>query len=124
MLGCQSRCAEVRQRGELGCFRDGSAVNRCGCGNAVAGGSGHCWTLGGDESTENGALSGWLSTKLTGCFGDVGESPGRLGVARNRAAGGFSPPFFYQSCRGDGMREKPRRIPQHYGATHCRQREY
>lgn len=52
----------------LGCFRRGSAVNRCGCGNAVAGGSGHCWTLGGDVRTDTGALSGWLLSKLAGLF--------------------------------------------------------
>lgn len=80
----------------------------------------------GDVRTEAGALSGWLSSKLTGCFGDVAGSPGRLGVARNRAAGFFSSIFqgIFYLVGGDGMREKPRRIPQHYGATHCRQREY
>lgn len=102
------------------------AARQYGCGNAVAGAIGHCWTLGGDVRTETGALSGWLSSTLTGCFGDVVWIPGRLGVARNRAAGVYFPHFpgDFLSCRGDGMREKPRRIPQHYGATHCRQREY
>lgn len=123
-LWCQSRCAEVRRLGGLGCFRLGSAVNRCGCGNAVAGGSGHCWTLGGDVRTETGALHGWQSSKLTGCFWDECGGPGRLGVARWVF---FPPPIFpgiFYIVQGGGMREKPRRIPQHYGATHCRQREY
>lgn len=126
-LGHQSRCVEVRQRGELGCFRRGSAVNRCGCGNAVAGGCRHCWTLGGDVRTDTGAVSGWLSSKLSGCFGDVDGSPGQLCVARNRAAGCFFPSLcrgFSALYRGEGIRERQRRIPQHYGATHCRQREY
>lgn len=124
---CQSRCSEVKHRVWLGCFRHGSAVNRCGCGNAVAGGCGHCWTLGGDVRTGAGAHSGWLSSKLTGCFGDVGGTPGRLGVARSRAAGCFLPPHLYSLwffLHGRGIRETPGRIPQHYGATHCRQREY
>lgn len=82
----QSRCAEVKQRGELGCFRRGSAANRCGCGNAVAGGCGHCWRLGGDVRTDTGAVSGWPSSKLAGCSGDEGGSPGQLGVARYEAA--------------------------------------
>lgn len=79
----------MRQRAELGCFRHGSAVNRCGCGNAVAGGSGHCWTLRGDVHTGAGGLSGCLSSKLKGLvfgkvWGDVDGSTGGLGVARSR----------------------------------------
>lgn len=126
-LWCQSRCTEVKRRVELGFFRSGSAVNRCGCGNAVAGGCGHCWTLGGDVHTGAGAHSGWLSSKLTGCFEDVGGTPGRLGVARSSAAGCFLLPTFiacdFLLSRGR-IRQTPRRIPQHYGAAHCRQREY
>lgn len=91
------RQAEVRQLVYLGCFRRGSAVNRCGCGNAVARGSGHCRALGGDVRTEPGGLSGWLSSKLTGCFGDVGGSTTRLGVARSRVAACC---FFYLLLTG------------------------
>lgn len=86
-LECQSRCAEVRQ--SSGVSVAARQLNHCGCGNAVAGGSGHCWTLGGDVRTKTGALNDWLPSKLTGCFGNVGGSPRRLGVARNRAAEAF-----------------------------------
>lgn len=100
-------------------------MNRCGCGNAVAGGSGHCWSVGGNVHTKTGASDGWLSSKLTGSSGDVVGSPRRLGVAQRGAAWGFSNHFSGDFLNGgeDGMREKPRRIPQHCGATHCGQRE-
>lgn len=57
-----------------------------GWGNAVAAGSGHSWTLGGDVRTETGALGGRLSFKLTGSSFSGAlkcvDGYGRLGVAR------------------------------------------
>ncbi|KAL6110967.1 uncharacterized protein ACO6RY_19940 [Pungitius sinensis] len=68
-LGCQSRCAEVRRRAALGCFRRVPSVSRGGWGNAVAAGSGQSWTLGGDVLTETGALGGEPGMR---------EQPGRI----------------------------------------------
>ncbi|KAK2817291.1 hypothetical protein Q5P01_025482 [Channa striata] len=92
----ESRCAEVKRRGELGCFRRGSERRRRGCGNAAAGGGGHCWTLGGDVRTRTGAPSGWLPSNLAGCSGDVRGSPGQADAARSvfpsrRCTGAFLP---------------------------------
>lgn len=106
-LGCQIRCAEVRQRSGVSVAP--RLLNRCGCGNAVARGSGHCWTLGGDACTKPGVLNALLSFKLTSCSGDVGGSP-------RRGQLGFFHPFFggdFLCGWEEGMREKPRRIPQH-----------
>lgn len=89
ILEGRSRCAEVRQNSGVSVA---VRLNRCDCGNAVVGGSGHCWTLGGDAHTRPGAVNGGLSSKLTSCLGDVGGSSRRLGVAQNRAAGASFPP--------------------------------
>lgn len=51
--------------------------------------------------------------------GWVSLGAGELGVP--------PPPAFIEPViflHGRGIRETPGRIPQHYGATHCRQREY
>lgn len=56
ILESQSRCAEVRQNSGFSvAVRE---KNRCDCGNAVVGGSGHCWILGGDVHTKTGAVYG------------------------------------------------------------------
>lgn len=96
-LESQSRCAEVRPRS--GVSVAARRLNRCRCGNAVAGGSGHCWTLGGDVGTKGGTVTERLLSELTGCGGDVGGSPGRLLLVAVSGAslcgGAFSSPFFF-----------------------------
>lgn len=54
----------------------------------------------------------------------VGAADGRVSL-RIGLLGLFSTHFEgdFLSAGKDEKREKPRRIPQHYGATHCRQRE-
>lgn len=96
-LESQSRCAEVRP--SSGVSVAARRLNRCRCRNAVAGGSGHCWTLGGDVGTKGGTVAERLLSELTGCGGDVGGRPGRLLLVAVSGAslcgGAFSSPFSF-----------------------------
>lgn len=69
----------------------GVRPNRCKRGNAVAGVSGHCWSLAGDVGTEPGTVTDWLCSEW-GCgggeprtvagrseWGDLGGGFGRCG---------------------------------------------
>lgn len=83
--------------------------------------------------TDTGALSGWLLSKLAGLFlgvmwlgAPVSLGTEQLGVCFffKNSTHFFFWGFFYLVGGETKMREKPGRIPQHHGATHCRQREY
>lgn len=93
-------------------------LNHCRCGNAVAGGSGHCWTLGGDVGTKGGTVTERLLSELTGCGGNVGGSPGQLLLVAVSGAsgsvGGLFPALFlflggggeFLSCGEEEPRKK------------------
>lgn len=64
--------------------------------------------------------------QVNGLFWGCGWDPRTAGCRSEQGSWVFPPPFIEPVIflHGRGIRETPGRIPQHYGATHCRQREY